>query len=255
MSLEKLKKALEGQELDFKLDDFNIMPKEDFNTLIEGYKTTIEETKDKSSKIGQEILLKELKKDIGLDYERRKDPEALKKAYIEKFGAPEPTDNEDVKALQEKFSKELADRDSKYDSLVESHKRESDIKSIREALTNQFSSYKDKTNYKTEDLVTIALSNNEFSVVDGKVFQSKDGEPIKNDLLQGITPEAFAKNMMQGDYIKKAEGGRMSGDKTEGGKYTMEEFIAAQEAQGVNINGSEFTNNMNDAVKSGTLEV
>ena len=255
MSLEKLKKALEGQDLDFKLEDFNIMPKSDFDTLIDGYKTTIEETKTKSNKIGREEILKELKNDIGLDYEQRKNPENLKKAFIEKFGAPKETDNEDIKALQEKFTKELSDRDAKYDSLVESHKRESDTKSIREALSNQFASYKDKTNYKTEDLVTIALSSNEFTVVDGKVFQSKDGEPIKNDLLQGITPEAFAKNMMQGDYIKKVEGGRVAGDKKEGGKYTMEEFVAAQEAQGVNINGEQFTKNMNDAIKSEVLEV
>jgi hypothetical protein len=251
--IEKLKKALEGVEIDFSLDDLHIMPKDDFNTLVEGYKNTIEETKTKSSKIGQEILLKELKNDIGLDYDKRKDPEALKKAYIDKFGQPKPND-EGIEELQKKFTKELADRDSKYENLVDSHKKESDSKTIKDALSKDFSNFADKTNYKTDDLVTIALSKSEFTVIDGNVFQSKDGEPLKNDSFQGITSTSFADSMMKDGYIKKAEGGRVIGDETKGGKYTMEQFISSAESSGENINGLEFAEKLDDAVKSGVIE-
>jgi hypothetical protein len=61
--------------------------------------------------------------------------------------------------------------------------------------------------------------------------------------------------MMKDGYIKKAEGGRVIGDETKGGKYSMDEFIASQEAQGVNVNGQEFAENMDAAMKNGTLDI
>ena len=253
--IDKLKKALEGVELDFDIDDLQIMPKTDFNTMVEGYKTTIEETKTKSSQIGKELILKELKNDLGLDYEKRKDPEALKKAYIDKFGKQEAPNNQDIEALQKKYSIELEAKDSEMEAIKTNYKAESDNKVILDSLRAQFATYSDKTNYKTDDLVTIARSKSEFSVIDGKVFQSKNGEPLKNDLLQGITDESFAKSMMLDGYIKTAEGGRVVGDETKGGKYSMDEFIASQEAQGVNVNGIEFSENLVEAQKAGTIEV
>lgn len=263
MSLEKIKKALEGVETDFNLDDFQIMPKEDFTTMVEGYKQEIEDTKSKSEKsgqkVGKEMLLKELKDDLGLEYEQRKNPENLKKAYIAKFGAPE-TDNkyaeEQIKLLNEKYQKELLESNEKYEALQSAHKQEADNKLIHESLTASFAEYDGKTNYKTNDLVTLAKAKAEFTVVDGKVYQSKDGEPLKNDLLQAINTDAFSKDMMlQNDYIKKAEGGRVIGDETKGGKYTMEEWIASQEAQGININSQKFSENMNEAIAEGKVEV
>ncbi len=263
MSLEKLKIALEGKELDFNLEDLNIMPKADFELLVNNYKTEIEDTKSKSEKsgqkVGQEILLKELKEELGFEYEQRKNPENLKKAYIEKFGAPKESNNDELEArfkLQgEQYKTDLQTSNDRYDTLQATHKTESDNKTIHEALTASFAGYDGKTNYKTKDLVTLARSNGEFTVVDGKVFQSKDGEPMKNELLQGITSDAFAKEMMlEGDYIKKTEGGRIMGDETKGGKYSMDEFIASQESQGVNTNGLQFAENMAAAQKAGTLE-
>ena len=152
MSLEKLKKALEGKELDFNLDDLHIMPTSEFNTLVEDYKGEVESTKIKSQKIGQEILLKELKNDLGFDYEGRKDPENLKK--------------------------------------------DADDRIIDEALRSSFSTFKDKSHYTIDDLVTLAKSKGEFSVVDGKAFQSKNGEVIKNDMLQVVTVDSYANSMM-----------------------------------------------------------
>ena len=255
--IEELKKAIEEKELDINLDDYQIMSKEDFTTMVEGYKGEIESTKSKSSKIGQEILLKELKKDIGLEYDNRKDPEALKKAYLEKFGKPE-SDNEDFeerfKLQGEKYTKELQDSNDRFETLKNSHKAESDNKTILESLRGEFSKFEDKTNYKTDDLVTIALSKNEFSVIDGKVFKSKDGEIIKDNLFQTVGPESFANSMMQDGYIKAVEGGRIVGDETKGGKYTMEQFIAAAESGGENINSLAFSEKLEGAVKSGIIE-
>jgi len=253
MSLDKLKKALEGVELDFELNDLQIMPKSDFDTLVEGYKGEIESTKEKSQKIGQEILLKELKNDLGFEYEQRKNPENLKKAFIDKFGKSEES-NQDIEALQNKFTAQLEAKEKEIETIKSSYKAESDNKTIIDSLRSSFKSFEDKTNYKIDDLVTIAKAKGEFTVVDGKVFQSKDGEPIKNDLYQPITIDKFASDMMQEGYIKKAEGGRVIGDETKGGKYSMDEFISSQEAQGVNTNSLEFSENMAEAQKNGQLE-
>ena len=245
--LDKLKKALEGVELDFNIDDFQIMPKSDFNTLVDGYKGEIESTKEKSQKIGKEILLKELKADLGFEYDQRKNPENLKKAYVDKFGKSDDV-NEDYTALENKFNTYREEKESEIDTIKSGYKKESDNKVILDTLRSNFAQFEGKTNYKTDDLVTIAKAKGEFSVIDGKVFQSKDGEPLKNDLLQGVTSDAFVNS------IKKAEGGKVLGDETKGGKYSMDEFIASQEAQGVNTNGLEFAENMAAAQKSGQLE-
>lgn len=255
MSLDKIKKALEGVEIDFDLDALHVMPKSDFDTLVEGYKGEIEDVKVRSQKIGQELLLKELKNDLGFDYEGRKDPENLKKAYVEKFGAPESRD-EDIEALRATYSQQLQDKDAEIESVRQSFKKEADDRVIRESLTQSFSQFKDKTHYKAEDLVALALNKGEFSVVDGKVFQSKGGEVIKNDLLQGVTVDAFANSMMSdGGYIRKAEGGKVVGDETKGGKYTLEQFYASQEAQGISLNGEEAAKNLNDAIVAGKIEL
>ena len=89
-----------------------------------------------------------------------------------------------------------------------------------------------------------------------KYFSLKDGEIVKNELRQNVTSDAFASSMMlDNNYIKKAEGGRIIGDETKGGKYSMDEFIASQEAQGVNVNSQEFAVNMDSAMSSGTLDI
>ena len=200
--LDKLKKALEGKEIDF---DINAL-QSDIDTLKKGYNEEIESTKVKSQKIGQEILLKELKSDLGFEYEQRKNPENLKKAYAEKFGLKDAPANEDIEAITNQFTKQLEEKDKQINSI--------------------------------------------------KVFQLKDGEIVKNELRQNVTSDAFASSMMlDNNYIKKAEGGRLIGDETKGGKYSMDEFIASQEAQGVNVNSQEFAVNMDSAMSSGTLDI
>ena len=75
-------------------------------------------------------------------------------------------------------------------------------------------------------------------------------------MIKGVTSDAFASSMMlDNNYIKKAEGGRVIGDETKGGKYSMDEFIASQEAQGVNVNSQEFAVNMDNAISSDTLQL
>ena len=250
--LDKLKKALEGKEIDF---DVNAL-QSDLDTLKQGYNDEIESVKAKSQKIGQEILLKELKNDLGFDYEQRKNPENLKKAYADKFGVKDAPASEDIEALTSQFTKQLEAKDKEINSIKDTYKKESDNKLILDSLKSSFSEFEGKTNYAINDLVTIAQSKGEFSVVDGKVFQSKDGEILKNDLLQGVTSDAFASSMMlDNNYIKKAEGGRVIGDETKGGKYSMDEFIASQEAQGVNVNSQEFAVNMDNAISSDTLQL
>lgn len=251
--LDKIKKALEGQELDFNLDDLHVMPKNDYTSLIEGHKNELEDVKSKSQKIGQEILLKELKNDIGLDYEQRKNPENLKKAFIDKFGK---SDDADIAQLQSNFDKLLSEKDNEIQSIKDGYKRDSDNRSIKESLIKEFSKFADKTNYKVEDLVVIAQNKNEFGVFDGNVLLSKDGEPIKNETYQTLNAERFVSNMMKDEgYIKPVEGGKIIGDKTKGGKYTMEEFISSQEAQGVNSNSLEFSKNLESAVSDGNIEL
>ena len=100
--LDKLKKALEGKEIDF---DVNAL-QSDLDTLKQGYNDEIESVKAKSQKIGQEILLKELKNDLGFDYEQRKNPENLKKAYADKFGVKDAPASEDIEALTSQFTKQ-----------------------------------------------------------------------------------------------------------------------------------------------------
>lgn len=252
--IDKLKEALGDKAKDFDFDAFQIMPKSDFNTLVEGYKGEIESTKEKSQKIGKEILLKELKSELGFEYDQRKNPENLKKAYIEKFGKQEGV-SEDYTALENKFNTYREDKEGEIESIKSTYKAESDGKVILESLRSGFAEFDGKTNYKVEDLVTIARAKGEFSVIDGKVYQSKDGEVLKNDLLQGVTSKAFVSNMMQDGYIKKVEGGRVIGDETKGGKYSMDEYIASAEAQGINTNGLEFAEKMVEDQKNGVLDV
>ena len=255
MSAEKLKQALEGLELDFNLDDLHIMPKADFTTLVDGYKAEAEDIKAKSQKIGQEILLKELKEDIGLDYEGRKDPAKLKEAYIAKFGAVDDSAEEQISALQSKYTSELEAKNEEINNIKSTYQAESDNKTIDEQLRKSFSSFAGKTAYSTEDLITIAKAKGNFSVVDGNVFQSKDGEVVKNDLLSPITSDSFVDTMMKGGYISEVKGGKILGDETKGGKYSLEEFISSQTSQGISEHGMEFAENLATAQKNGTVEL
>ena len=256
MSVDKLKQALEGLELDFNLDDLHIMPKADFNYFGRWvYKAEAEEIKVKSQKIGQELLLKELKEDLGLDYESRKNPEKLKEAYKEKFGASTDDSAAEISALQNKFTKELELKNEEINSIKSTYQAESDNKTIDEHLRKSFSTFDGKTAYSTEDLITIAKAKGNFKVVDGNVYQAKDGEVVKNDLLSPVTSDSFVDSMMKGGYISEVKGGKILGDETKGGKYSLEEFIAAQAAQGINENGMEFANNLATAQANGTIEL
>ena len=85
LDINKLKEALGDKASEFDFEGVKIMTNSEFDGLVDTYKAEIESTKEKSQKIGQEILLKSLKEDIGLDYEGRKDPEKLKKAYRKVF--------------------------------------------------------------------------------------------------------------------------------------------------------------------------
>jgi hypothetical protein len=195
------------------------------------------------------MTLQALQKDI-------RHPEAFKKALEQKFTKVDGTPNEDIKDLQSKFDKALEEKDSEIESIKNTYKMESDNKTIRESLLNDFSEFGGKTNYKTEDLVTIALSKNEFMVVDGQAFKSKNGELIKNDLYQNIPSKSFANSMMLEDgYIKKVEGGRVIGDETKGGKYTLEQYVSAAESNGENVNGHAFAEKLDSDIKAGKVEV
>jgi hypothetical protein len=163
--LDKLKEALGEKASEFNFDDFQIMPKSDFNTLVDGYKSEIEATKDKSQKIGKEILLKELKNELGFEYEQRKNPENLKKAYVEKFGKSDEVDA-DYTALETKFNSYREEKESEIESIKSTYKAESDNKIILDTLRSNFANFEGKTNYKTDDLVTIAKAKGEFSVID-----------------------------------------------------------------------------------------
>ena len=254
MDIEKLKEALGDKASEFDFDSVKIMTNVDFDTLVDGYKTEIESTKDKSQKIGQEILLKTLKEDIGLDYEGRKDPENLKKALLEKFG-PKSND-EDIETLRATYAKQLQDKDLEIQSVKGSFQKEADDRIIKESLVSAFGEFNGKTHYKTEDLVALALNSNEFKVVDGKVFQAKGGEVIKNDMLQGTTTDVFANSMMsQNGYIKEVTGGKVQGDQLKGGKYTIQQFYASQEAQGLNTSSEEVQNNLSEAIKAGKIDI
>ena len=249
--LDKLKKALEGKEIDFDINELQ----SDLDNLKQGFQDEIESTKNKSQQIGKEILLKELKSELGFEYDQRKNPENLKKAYSEKFGLKDAPANDDINNLTNNFNKQLEEKNAEIEKIKNTYKKESDDKIIIDSLRSEFSSFDGKTNYKTEDLITIAKSKGEFSVVDGKVFQSKDGDVIKNDQYQAITSTSFVNSMMQDGYIKKAEGGKIQGDIIGGGKQTMEQFILSQESKGINVNSQDFSENMNDAIKNGSIEL
>jgi len=255
LDINKLKEALGDKASEFDFEGVKIMTNSEFDGLVDGYKAEIETTKEKSQKIGQEILLKSLKEDIGLDYEGRKDPENLKKAFIEKFGKPEST-NEDVETLRATYAKQLQEKELEIESVKGSFQKQADDRVIRESLMKSFDGFKDKTHYKADDLVALALNSNEFKVVDGKVFQAKGGEVIKNDLLQGTTTDVFANSMMSDrGYIKEVTGGKIEGDKLKGGKYTIEQFYASQEAQGLNTNSEEVQSNLSAAITAGKIEL
>ena len=97
----------------------------------------------------------------------------LKKPYAEKFGLKDAPANEDIEAITNQFTKQLEEKDKQIESIKDTYKKESDNKTILESLKNSFSEFEGKTNYAINDLVTIAQSKGDFTVVDGKVFQSK----------------------------------------------------------------------------------
>lgn len=264
MSVEKLKKALEGLTLDFKLEDLSIMPSSDFETLVNNQKTEVETAKKNGEKSGQDVgkqmMLKELKDDLKLDFDKRKDPEAFKaafKAVIERPEAPDSKETEaQIRAIQEKFNEELATEKEKFTNLELTHKTEADNTTVTKSLTDDFTKFVGKTDYKTSHLVTLAKSEAEFSIVDGKTMHTKNGEVVKDSLLQGVTSGAFVKKMMlDGGYIKEVKGGKIGKGNGANGKLNMEEFIAAQEEQGVDVNSMKFAENQEAAIKAETLDI
>ncbi len=224
-----------------------IYDKNDYNSLINNIKK-------EEFKKGQELLLKELKDEQGLEYEGRKDPKNFIKHFREKIEAESKIEPEkkysNLKTDFEKLQEINQSLTQKYSELEMSIKKRENERFINETLLSEIP---DNTTIPKDDILAILKAKNEFNVGEDGLEIIKDGEVLKNQTTRDLlTPNEFMKDFIK-PYLKDVEGGRGNQDDDGVKAGTFESFDAEMKNKG--IVGQEYNIEMQKRIKEGTLKV
>lgn len=229
----------------------------------ESYTQLTDNLKNDNIKIGKELAIKELKEKAGVEVEG-KNPEK----FIEAFKAKVEKDSgatvdEKVKQRDKTISdmklaleKVTTERDNATTQLTQKEKDNGLMKHFPKNRDDRF----DDSMY-----LSVLKSQYEFAEEDGKLVVKKNGEVLKDDKFNNLSPEAvISSHFTTSKWIKEEEGngnggndgpgGRGVGNKGAGGGNAtfvkMSEFQASLDAQGIHHGSEKATQLLNEAMKA-----
>lgn len=244
------------EEVEIKLnDDLITRTKEAQETLETNIKN---ESFGKGETTGRELVLKEMKATLNLEFEGRKDPnnfinafkaQVLKDASIEPSAKIEEL-TKDVTDLQT----QLTDSQSQFKTLQEQGQVKEQQSTIDTMILNELPS-KEKTGLAKEDLLTIFKTRNERELIDGKLVFKKNGETLKDELKNPLGVDAIVKAFSQ-DFIIKSNGGGDGGDETGNSQQgSIQAFMKEMEDNGIKPGSLEFAREQQKRVANKTLTI
>jgi len=251
------KLGVELEALQGAFDGYKVMSNEDFDTLKTNLSTETEGLKEKyqleGQKVGKEILLKELKKQLNLEYEGRKSPENFVNAINEKFAN---ANSEEYAAKIKEVNASKQTLQEEFEAFKVEVKNQEEKRFVNDSLSKEFNQYNGKTSIDINDLMTLYKSKNSVKF-DGESLKIYQGDQLlKDDTLQPVSVSESVKSFVEGSYLSNptAKGGRGEGDSTEPtGKMSHERFEERLKKQGLSPNSSEFMTEINNAYKSGLI--
>lgn len=269
-----IKAAVESSDtVKLKLDGVRIIKKDetvysedDFTTLKTNHSTELEEKQTYSQQVGRELVLKEMKETVGLEYDGRKDPfkfiEAFKVKMTKELGEPDAK----VKSLEDDLGKvrgeyttlqeELKVKDDEIDVIKSDFKKKEDVGTINTSIHSAYKEKKDLFKFGSDDTAKLYLLENKVKVVEGVVVPiDEDGEPRKNKLRSNESLENhFFEWAEKTDKFKKPNGGR--GDDFTGvnGVMSTSDFTKAMKSKGIEAGSSEFQRELQKQMKEGTVK-
>lgn len=269
-----IKAAVESSDtVKLKLDGIRIIKKgetvyseDDFTTLKTNHTTELKEKETYSQQVGRELVLKEMKETVGLEYDGRKDPskfiEAFKTKLTEEFGKPD----EKVKSLEVDLGKvrdeyaiikeDLKVKDDEIDTIKLDFKKKEDVGTINKSLSNAYKEKKDLFKYASDDTIDLYLLQNNVKVVEGVVIPvDENGEPRKNKLASTESIDNhFIAWAEKTDKFKKPDGGRGDDFTPGNGVMSTADFIKSMKAKGIEPGSSEAMRELQKAIKDKTVK-
>lgn len=254
------------EELDKALATGTIIVKDENVMLFkkDEYETRLKNEKDSEYKKGRndgvEILIKEQKRKLGLDFEG-KDPDLLLtefKKQIEKDLKIEPT-----KAIEERdkviaqLRINLGTEEEKNTKLQSDYQAKENQNKLESALFSAIPEKAVNEVFSRADIAAMFRANGySVELIDGKEVVKFNGVEMKNDkTLEPLTvKEVMLKFVTEKKLIEKdGRGGSDDPDPAKPG--TMAAFEKEMNAKGIKLNSEECTQIMTERIKNKTLSV
>jgi len=227
------------EEVEIKLNDnLVIRTKEEAETLETNIKN---DSFGKGETTGRELVLKEMKETLGLDFEGRKDPNKFIdafKSHVLKDAEKEPNEKieeltKDITSLQTKL---VASQDA-FKSLEIQNKKESQQSNIDEMIMDALP---ENAIISKKNMLTIFKSGQEMELDDKKLVFRKNGEILKDDLKNPLGIESVVKTFSE-PFIAKTNGGGDGGDEPGNAKAgSFEAFEQEMKDNNVNAGSLKF---------------
>lgn len=262
--LSKVVKVPEGQTLsdlinsdeEIKLnqnEDVKIYNSDDFNTLISNQKKEAETA-------GREKVLKEMKEELALDYEGRKDPKNFINALTTKIKT------ETLEEAKVEPSKKIEGLTKDLDSLrTQLAEKENEITSLSgnitkiqtQSLRNELISkaLPEKTVIDKSDVQTLITNSVDLRFEDNKPVIYKDGEMLKDDLRNPVDALEHLKGITQKYAVQSEPGGGGGDEPGGGGNGTLEAFDKRMESKGLSPGGAEYMKELGEAQSRGEIKL
>jgi hypothetical protein len=206
---------------------------------------------------GVEMAVKSARNEYGLEFEGKTIPNLVKAitSKVESEATVEPDkklqqykgDIDSLKGQIESIQMERDQFKNQINEIQYNHKLERTL----------FSSIKDESNYSipADDLVALYKMKTNIGIEEGShVLYEPSGDILKNDLREPISVEAHFSEFTK-SYLKNPTGGTGGADETPVGKRSLSEYTNELVAEGLQPNSSEFNARVQEALKSGLVEL
>lgn len=248
----------EGKEIELKSDDMVVHKSEDFETLKNNIKKS---GYDEGKVIGVEMAVKTGREKFGLEFEGKtldNFAEALK-TKIESESKLEP--NAKIKTLQADLEK----MQGNYKTLqgdFDTYKDQISQKETRAKKDNFLVGFLPKDGVIVDNDIALMAIKSKLGIdadfnENNKLVVTKNGEVVKNDLLEPIDPFVYIKDQVEklGLITKKKSNSRGDDDEPgEGDQSSYDKFVKRMEANNIKEGSIEFNKEMQKEIKAGTLK-
>lgn len=246
-----LSKALQSETpVKIELPQLVVRTKDEEDTFIENLKTN-------HFTAAQEILIKNTKRDLGLDFEGKninKLIEVVKAKALEEAKIEPDKKVQELAADKAKLQQNIQELESKFQAKEKEFIFKENERKVNDAL---LSSMNFETAIPTNDVLTLFKSNFQTDLEGDKVVIKKNGEVLKNPTtLSPLSPNEVLAEFAK-PYLKTAviTGGGGKKDEPGGKLNSYEAFEKSMTDQNIKPGSAEFIQKMQEAMKSGTLKM